>query len=389
MDIRHLFAFIVMAAMCSCHGNETHEHEHTHQHSHEGHSHEGHNHEGHNHATKAHNHEGEIAFHDEAAKVFGVTLDTVRAAEFSNIVRVVGRAQSAANASGIVSAPVAGTVHFVHGVDAGSHVGAGALIATVDASAATGGDTNAAAKATLDAARRELDRITPLYNDRLVTAAEYNAAVAAYEQAKASYSPRAAGGRAVSPIAGTVVSLDVAEGEWVDVGRPIAQVASAADLILRVEMPRRYLGMVSGMHSVVVEQPYSEPVELPIRRIPEPVAGTSNTSATVPMFIATEGNANMSPGATFTAYLIGSPRQGVISLPVGAISEQQGSYFVYERVHPEAYAKRRVTLGASDGRRVEITSGIKPGAVVVSNGASTLRLAETSAAIPEGHTHNH
>lgn len=49
-------------------------------------------------------------------------------------------------------------------------------MATVNAQAVAGGDSNAAAKAALDAAKRELDRLEPLHADRLVTDDVYNAA---------------------------------------------------------------------------------------------------------------------------------------------------------------------------------------------------------------------
>ena len=109
----------------------------------------------------------------------------------------------------------------------------------------------------------------------------------------------------------------------------------------------------------------------------------------MPLFFTVSHKHGLTPGATFTAFLAGSKRDGVVTLPLSGISEQQGAYFVYERVHPEAYVKRRVTLGTSDGERVEIKSGLSRGAIVVSEGATAVRLAETGSAIPEGHTHNH
>ena len=78
-----------------------------------------------------------------------------------------------------------------------------------------------------------------------------------------------------------------------------------------------------------------------------------------------------------------------MSVPAEALSEQQGDYFVYERLDEECYAKRRVEIGASDGMRVEIRSGVEPGTLIVGKGVTTVRLAETGSNIPEGHSHNH
>ena len=64
----------------------------------------------------------------------------------------------------------------------------------------------------------------------------------------------------------------------------------------------------------------------------------------------------------YSIYLLGSPRSNVVSVPPKALSEQQGDYFVYERLDEECYAKRRVEIGASDGMRVEISQRCRAGA---------------------------
>ena len=116
---------------------------------------------------------------------------------------------------------------------------AGGHVATIDSRGVAGGDTNAAAKAALDAAQRELARLEPLHAERLVTDDVYNAARAAYESARAAYSSRADGGRAISPIAGTITSVDVAQGQYVEAGAPIATVSAAERLVLRVDVAER------------------------------------------------------------------------------------------------------------------------------------------------------
>ena len=48
-----------------------------------------------------------------------------------------------------------------------------------------------------------------------------------------------------------------------------------------------------------------------------------------------------------------------------------------------------VTIGVADDEVVEILSGISPTDSVVTSGGIYLRLAETRANAPQGHTHNH
>ena len=81
-------------------------------------------------------------------------------------------------------------------------------------------------------------------------------------------------------------------------------------------------------------------------------------------------------------------RSNVISLPLTALPEEQGIRFVYIQVDAEGYRKQEVTLGESDGERVEILSGVKKGDRVVTKGAVQVRLASAANAIP-AHNHNH
>ena len=77
-----------------------------------------------------------------------------------------------------------------------------------------------------------------------------------------------------------------------------------------------------------------------------------------------------------------------MTLPVEAITEEQGTYFVYVQDDSTCYRKQRVTTGMTDGKRIEITSGLNGGERVVTRGAMAVKLASAGNAIP-AHTHNH
>ena len=105
-------------------------------------------------------------------------------------------------------------------------------------------------------------------------------------------------------------------------------------------------------------------------------------------FTFTNGG-NILPGTPAEVFLLGEVRENVISVPVSALSEQQGRFFVFRRLGDECYEKVPVTLGANDGTRVEIKDGIKAGDNIVTKGTVSVRLAESSGVVPEGHSHNH
>ena len=63
-------------------------------------------------------------------------------------------------------------------------------------------------------------------------------------------------------------------------------------------------------------------------------------------------------------------------------------YFIYLQLDEEGYKKQEVTLGANDGKEVQILTGLKAGDRVVTKGAYQVKLASASNAIP-AHSHEH
>lgn len=385
---KYIIGIVAVLAMCSC------------GHSGDGHNHEEHaaevadEHAGHNHGHEGHAHAGgEIILEPETAERFGVCVDTVAAGDFTTTLRASGTVMASGESDAVVSAPTAGIVHFAAGMNPGKDVGRGTVVATIDARNITGGDANAVAKVALEAAKTEYERIESLYEKQRATVGERNAALESYLAAQAAYSPAASSGRATSPIAGTVTALAVREGQYVGAGDIIANVAAKGDLTLRIDIPQKYYFSAASFGDAVIELSYL-PAPVSVRELGGKRLGTApmpqgGASAYVPVYFSVPRGSGIIPGSIFSAYLIGSPRQGVITLPVGAFSEQQGQYFVYEQLDAEGYAKIPVTVGATDGRRMEVISGVHPGMAVVVEGATTVRLAESSGNIPEGHSHNH
>lgn len=399
--MKHHACILLCAAalLTACHSHNAADDElrhHHHHHSHEGHNHKGH--EGHNHGTEAEkaateekHADGEIVLAAAMAERFGVAAEKIVPAPMKSTVRATGVVLDAADGSAVVAAPTAGIVRIAAGIMPGARLSAGQTVAVVNASGVAGGDTNAAAKAALDAARRELERLEPLHAERLVTDDVYNAARANYEGARAAYSNRAEGGRATSPIGGTIVSLDVKQGQYVDAGTPIATVSASRRLVLRVDVPERLRRDIGGVDGVNVRVPGTEDVvALNARRVTSAPAAPASMPGYVPVYFEVENDGALAPGVTVDAWLTSAGGDApVLSVPRAAVAEQQGRHFVYVRIDDDCYMKLPVTLGASDGVRVRIKSGLNGGENVVTSGVTAVRLAETSGVVPEGHSHNH
>lgn len=401
-----LFAAALALSLGSC-GNsgakgegaktEKHEHAEGDGHDHEegdGHDHEGE--EGHDHEAEGKGEEGhtdgEVALSRAMAARFGVENAKITNGAYSESVKGAGVFMSDNSSMATVSAPLSGTVSYPSSVTVGARVGRGAALGSVKPGAVEGANPNAAARAAMQAAKREVDRLKPLYDDKLVTASEYNAALAAYEQAKAAYAP-AAGGTLRAPISGVITSVDVAQGQFAQAGQPLITISSGGNLTLRVDVPRRQYELARTANDANIVMPDGRTVnlrDLGARRISGAEQGSAVASGFVPVYFSVPNtNGAIAPGTTAEVYLLSGTAGGTgISVPRTALCEIQGGYYVYKKIDGEdAYIRIPVTIGGSDGAYTRILSGLQPGDVIAVRGVTTLRLTETSGKAPEGHSH--
>lgn len=398
MKIRKHLPILIAAAIattpsCRREANEL-AHDHEHHHAEEAGSHDGEDeHDGHD-SEHSHKHDGEIVMPPERTKELGVGVTAVTAGAFSGVIEVAGQLSSSPSDQSTVAARSAGLLTFAPGISEGTQVSRGRTIATVTARAMAGGDVNEANRIALEAAKRELDRLTPLAEEGIVTRRDYNAAKQRYDEARAAAA--AGGGKsgsaAVAPTSGTVTALLATEGQYVDAGQPIATISGTSTVTLRADLPERYASALPTLQGASFRTAYdSSTHDIADYRgtmTGRPTAATA-TGGYIPVYYTLHNDGTLIPGTYCTVYLRGASRDGVFTVPVESVTEQQGVKFVYIREHDDAYRKQPVTLGANDGRTVEIVSGLREGDLVVTEGTTFVRLAETSGVVPEGHKHNH
>lgn len=351
---------------------------------------------GHNHDHGSHgggNHGGEIVLSTEQAQKFGVYSQMVKPRDFNNIIKVSGQIESAPTEQSIVAATAPGIVKYTPGIIEGKIVSKGAIIAHISSKSIAGGDPNESARIAVDATKRELDRLTPLHEDGIVSTKEYNAAKQAYEEACAAYSGTPTGGAAKASTSGAITQLLVKEGEYVATGQPIAVISGTTRLTLRADLPEKYYNQLATITTASFKPSYSNEViqlsEVNGKLVSAPTTATAQQTGYIPIHFSFDNNGSAIPGAFVEVYLIGNTKPNAIVLPVDAISEQQGKYYVYIKLDDECYEKRLVTIGSSNGTEVEILSGLSRKDEVVTKGAIIVKLAESSGAVPEGHSHNH
>lgn len=317
--------------------------------------------------------DGIVVLEDEMAERFNVEVDSMVVQPLGESLRCSAVIERAAGSEGVVAAPASGIVHYRASV--GQTVGRGAVIATIT--------PNAAGNASVKAAQSEVDRLRPLFVEKLVTAAEWQAALATLEQAKAGYSPASA----TAPIGGMVEQIMAPEGSYVEIGAPIASLVSDGNLTLTAKVGSENYARLKSITDAYVQLPDGESVLL--SSLGGSKSGVSAAGGYATVTFTFNNNGRLAPGATVEAWLRGTGTEQGLSVPRSALIEQQGQYFVFRQVMPEHYEKVLVSLGPSDGERVRILSGIEAGDRIVTRSATTLRLAEAAGTIPEGHNHNH
>ncbi len=390
------------------HSEEIHEgHSHDgHVHDHEGHEHGAHeNHAGHDHS--GHSHEGdihsegegspdEIILSAESAAAAGVKAETIMPGKFRSVLEVSGRIMPAPGNESTVVANVPGVVSFAAPLVEGSRVNEGSPMFTISSSNLQDGDPVQRARIAYETAQKEYERAAKLVEDNIVSRQEYEAAKGRYETARLTYEALAAdgsgNGTAVkSPASGYVESCLVKEGDYVSVGTPLATVLSGNSMYLKADVSERYLSRLPEVKSANFRLSYSDKVFSTAGldgRLLGYGRSTDETNAYIPVTFAINASDDILAGAYAQIWLLSEERDGVISLPVEAITEEQGHNFVYIQLDPTCYKKQEVTLGATDGNRYEILSGLNGGETVVTHGAIHVKLASASNAIP-AHSHSH
>ena len=411
------------------HNHATEEHAHNHEgHSHELHDHEGHNHdhEGHNHAHEGHNHAEEVHNHDahaheghnhdaheghdhghdhgsnpdeiilapHKAKAAGVASMEIQPKSFRQVIKASGEVQAAQGNESTIVANVAGVVSFQRSVTEGMQVGKGATIMTISASKLQDGDPAERARIAYEAAKADFDRASRLVESQIVSQKEFNAIKEKYENARIAYEAlsknQTKGGVAVSaPMGGYIKNLLVKEGDYVSVGQPLATVTQNNRLFLRADVSERYYKYLNNITSANFKTPYDNQVyELEALNGKLLSYGKSAGSFYVPVTFSFDNKGEIISGSFVEIYLLSKDMENSIVLPVEALTEEQGLYFIYIQKCEESYKKQEVKLGASNGKEVQILSGVQPGDKVVVKGAYHVKLASASNALP-AHSHEH
>ena len=390
------------------HAHETHD---THSHDHSDHSHEGHTHDhtayGHSeeahhdhthtgatHATREHAHGSGIAFTRQQAEAVGLVVETVEEVPFYGVIKTAGHLQAPVGDEAVVVATSAGVLYYTQpSLALGQPMSEGRAFAGISAKKLQDGDPLVKARLAYETAKAEYERAQRLVDDKIVSAKEFEQIRLRYETAKTTYEATAEGmterGAALSsPMTGYLKQLLVENGSYVEVGQPVAVVTQTRRLQLVAEVSEQDFAQLPKISKAHFVPTYTDRLyktdELNGRLL---AYGRSSVGAFVPVTFEIDNVGDLIAGSYAEVYLLTQPEGGVVSLPIEALTEEQGLYYVYVQVCDEEFEKREVHPGRRSGERVEILHGLHHGERVVTHGAIQVKLASMSTAIPHGHSH--
>ena len=384
------------------HEQDAHSHEHEHEgcdHSHEEHAHDTYSHDAHSHEAEAHSHEhGEgIAFTKQQAEAAGLQVELIEPAPFAGVIKTAGHIQAPKGHESVVVATAAGVLYYANpSITEGMAVKEGKALAGISAKKLQDGDPLLKAKLAYETALAEYERALRLVDDKIVSVKEFEQIRLRYETAKTTYEGQAQGmtdkGAALmSPMDGYLKQMLVPNGGFVEVGQPVAIVTQTHRLQLRAEVSERDYALLTKISSANFRPSYTDKVykmsELNGRLVAYGKTAADEASYYIPVTFEFDNVGDIVPGAFADVYLLTSIEPDVLSVPVSALTEEQGLYYVYVQVCAEEFMKRGVQLGRRDGERVEILHGLHGGERVVTQGAYQVKLASVSTAIPHGHSH--
>lgn len=342
-----------------------------------------------------------IAFTKEASWKVDFATGFSTTEPFGEVIKTTAKVASAQSEEVILTAKASGAVQFItNNLTEGTEVSKGRVLFGI--SAESFADNNMSvryneAKTNFEKAEAEYNRKQALAKDQLVSEKELLAAKAEFENTKRVYENLqknfSQGGQNVSsPKSGFVKHIFVSNGQFVEAGQPLVSITENKNLFLKAEVQQKYAAALPFIKTANIRSLNSEKVytlEELNGKVVSFAKNVSDESFLIPLTLQVENRAGIIPGSFIELYLETEAKQNALTVPNGALIEEQGNFSVFVQVHPESFEKREVKVGKTNGMKTEILEGLKPNERVVTKGGILVKLAAVSNSLDPhaGHVH--
>ena len=288
----------------------------------------------------------------------------------------------------VIAAQVSGAIIEL-AVKAGDAVKAGQLLIRIDAHAATqsaaaGKAQATAAQASLDLARKELDRQKQLFNQDYLSQAALDRAEARFKVAEAEAHAQIAQAGSVetqagfyairAPYSGVIAELPVSLGSMAMPGQPLMTLYDPSAMRVTAMVPQSAVSHELSLSQVKLEIPgnaENQPITpTRLKLMPSVDAGSHTVEIRLGL---TAKLVNVVPGMFARVWLPAQEQANkFIEIPTSALirrSDMTGVYVLDGKNQP---LLRQIRIGRISGGKVEVLSGVSPDDHVVQDADSAL-----------------
>lgn len=410
--------------ICSCHSDhrthddhdhddhqhEQHEHDHTnhddHQntqdHEEEGnHQHDGHEHESdqtHTHGAQ-HEDDSEATEHESAlGEIQQHAVQEVAPKPFHDILHVSGRIMPSQKGQSMLAARHAGLVVFDnYRLIEGQRVKKGQKLFLISAKGLTHNNLETKyieVKNEFEKARQDYERAQKLLDNQIISKSEYQERKVKYENIKNRFNNikknYVKGGQPVyASTDGFISNLYVKEGEYVEIGSPLAAIVEDKRLVIKAEVPQDLISELPYVTSASFSPAYNEAVYFTDSLNGQLLSVGRSTSESVytPVFFEIDYQPQLIPGAYADIFLHAHGVENAIVIPESAILEELNRYYIYKWAGHE-FTKQYIRIAGRNGVHARVAEGLKPHDRIATRDVYRIRLSQMSGAMPE-HAHNH
>jgi len=319
---------------------------------------------------------------------------------FGQIIKTSAQIQPAQGDEIIVTSRTNGIISYTGSIiSEGQSVTAGQSLLTITGNNMA--DNNSAvryaeSKNNYEKSKGNYERLSKLAEDKIVSEKELLSAKTEYENYKAVYDNlrinfSSSGQKISSPMAGYIRQIFIKNGQYIEAGQPIIAITQNRNLLIKADVRQRFAPFLSSISSAVITNSNGKTytMEELNGKILSVGQSLGNDNFLIPISLQIENRGAFIPGEFVELYLKTLTGTKSLTIPNGALLEDQGAFFVFVQITPELFEKREIKVGATDGLRTEVISGLQSNERVVTKGAILVKLSQSSGALDPhaGHVH--
>ena len=343
---------------------------------------------------------GVIKFTKEAAWKIDFNVLKVVPREYSNTIKVSGELVIPPSEITTLTAKSDGILIYKQtSLVPGAKIEQGSVLFTLTGQGLTSRnmDVNISVlRSRFDASKAAYEREKALLKDQIVSRKQFNETVTTYSVDSARYFAYLNGlsGSSMNIPAsssGFIQQLYQPNGTYVAEGTPLVTIVNTNKIMLRADIPQRNWKDVPMIRSASFRPSGSSQVYNLDEIGGKLIAKGSTVSADnqfIPVIFEFPNKGAFVAGSFAEIFLLTTPLNNQLVVPVSSLLEEQGNYYVYVQVAGESFLKRPVKPGFIDGNFTNIVSGLAPGDRVVSVGAIFIKASSQMTGTPS-HGHEH